>query len=1081
MKPQGGIALIWVAGLLSIATMTVALFVTLAATRRYVSRYAVDHAHSRLLAHSGMERAVCELTRGAIPSYGGEDYDGNGILSPPGSVPERTSQIFRPGALDIESCPIEFALRPSLFSRADGELDLSGANAPDRTVIDGVEMGYSGRVRGTHVDLSRRIPGIARSIRGNTYALKIEDESAKINVNGGFLDEGNRDNDTDIVGNPLLDHRDPDVAMPDGERRGWNHQLARILDRLGEVREIDLNGDGAVQEYEEWDVNGILDPAPIGIVSPPWPKSMGQLILENRPVGGYRMIEEVRQMLDRFHPAGSPPVPDLAAYLTVHSWIDTKVIRPNAWRQTISMDPSDTKKVRGELKLEEGGRPPVNLNAAHRGVLISLLQGISAQADVAAIHRVGTTFDATRIWNVSPVQAGRIAERIVQRRKAVGGFPDWALFGSFLESLVLAPVPPEPAPAAISGFTPLTSSGGPTGAGQIGPADMILANFNPNTHSKLQYPDTSLWRWVDKTDLLANSTEGGVCPTGSFRISCAGRVVDPSGRKFDETVVETMMEAYAPNRHTTQRDFVARRTPVLEDPPGSGEYYLSRTTGEVRTTGASAGDLWWGGTPPIDVGLAAMTYPCPMTAVNAGNPSDTDGYLGLATVEIRGPSPTAFPGAITRFLHHFDDSWDADVGVADPARKTGPVDLGPTALARPDELFQVGTAGAVWPSPPEEPNTLLPDGAQLQHNRCPSYSAMNLPEDEIGSDHGVFCYWVKRPVGSDQPDFSCIRYNGPPPYTGATESQVLLMGGGVGSGGILFEILAAPHLIDTVSERLHKRQPSGLRGPGIRWRMQTAFFDTDEPYGSVEGHDLHSHLYGFFPSAVTEPLVYPTGVNASLGRSIKMKPGTPDLDPDLRFVLGGRIFTSEPTRARPYHLLDELVICDFGDSAPMAHDLCDRWSEELYGNGRYYNDGAFLSALIRPDPSGPSRIVSVQWSGHLPTDMRWDPWGAGYLPRPIDPILSGNDGTGRPRLRLEIELLDGSTAFLQRLSQGERVNRAVNDFRYRVRLGATQCNPVTGLDDPLNQPLLETPFLDDITFLCQRAAGCKTLSWGVRE
>ncbi len=1039
-----GIVLILISALLTLLASLVVMLAILQRTHRESGVRTREQAQSQLLAVSGMERAVSELSRGATPSYGGEDYNGDGVKNISG--PEVNSQVWRPATFEIETCPVSYALRPSFFSRRDGEINPGGTPAPDRTLVHGKELGFSGRLRSPYCD--------TRRTRGSTYGLKIEDESAKINVNGGLLDAQNRD---EATGDLLPDYKDPDVALAGGERIGWNRQLARILNVLGTAPEIGI-------------------------------ASLGQRILENRPEGGYSSLEQVYQ---RTGIAGK----DLSPYLTVSSWVDRKVVRPNAWRQTARDIPSAEKRIRGALYLEEGGRPPVNLNAANRAVLVSLLDGISVQNDFACIYYIMGTFTPAAVCRVSPLQAGRIADQIVAARRTAP-FTNWARFGTFLEGLVPT--------GQISGFQVFASGGAPTDAGQLGAADMILANFDPNTRSKLQYPDQILWHWHDKTELLDYSTEGEFGPTGCFRITSVGRLVDWRSRNLSETVLAGIVEAFTPVRHTSQRDFVGGRTPVQEDPPGSGNHYLSRTQLPHWTTGRSAGTSWWGGVPPTaslePLGVGAMTYPCPMTAANAGNASESDGYVGLATTEIRPASPVLYPGAQTRFLAHFDDGWDAKMGIV-PGRQQGSADLGHLAGTRPDERLPLGVdlTIPVWPGS-GDPNTLFPDGAQLQWHQCPAYSALNLPEDDADSDHGTLSYWVKRRANdwsSVMSDFSCIRYDTPPPYRSTTvPSQVLLTGGGRESAGLVYESLGVTgQSADTGVERDNMRRcnPGVVLGPGFRWHFVSVFFDTDEPYGNIAGHDLHAYLGGAFASTLRNTVRYPASLDRSRDRSIRRDPVTGDPDPDLRFVLGGRISTFQPTVYRPDHILDEFAINDFGDAGSTSQIPSNEWADATYQDGRYYkgNDAVFLSAIVTPALSGPARIVRARWTEYLPTQPRLEPkvdglgvllggapnpnYGAcTYTPRYIDPFLAGNDAAGKPRVRLEMELLDASGTLLQTLDQGAWIGRSLSDFRYRVRFR-------TVLVDPDNQPVLETQFLDDITFYCQGSSGPGMLHWLAQE
>ena len=99
-------------------------------------------------------------------------------------------------------------------------------------------------------------------------------------------------------------------------------------------------------------------------------------------------------------------------------------------------------------------------------------------------------------------------------------------------------------------------------------------------------------------------------------------------------------------------------------------------------------------------------------------------------------------------------------------------------------------------------------------------------------------------------------------------------------------------------------------------------------------------------------------------------------------------------------------------------------------------------------------------------------------PRLIDSRLANS--------RLALSLLDDAytlaspTPALQALTQAAPIRRKLQRFRYRVNFINAIINPTTGLPDPNNQGVLETPFLDDITFRWQPASGPKFLSWEER-
>ncbi len=964
---------------------------------------------------------------------------------------------------------------------------------------------------------ARTAGGASPAIRGGVYVLKVEDESTKINVNGGFLDDQGRGTDA------LRDWQDPDVVDAVGHGHGWNKQLARVLDVLGAVQEIDLNGNRAVDLHEDWNGNGAFDPPPIGIAG------MGQAILRGRPQGGYRSIEDVQRVLGT--------TVDLSPYLTVRSWVDRTVVRPNAERLTAHLTSvNEEKKLRGALLPEEVGRSPVNLNGAPRSVLISLLQGISSPSelgcnggwfDPVVFRTVPLSFSAATTYRVSAVSAGRIAERMIASRP----FSGWGGFRIFAEKLVLsqAGLPP-----AISGFPESFSRGIPSPCWQLGPAHMILANFDPNTHSNEQCPDAVLWQWLDKGDLLDYSTEGVLHPTGAVRIASAGRVVDTLGGMRSLAEISVQGDLFTLVRHTTQKEFMGGRQAGAQDPPGSGRYPLSLAAAGASTAGLNAGIEWWGGVPP-GRGVGVMTYPCPPVAVAAGNAAEFDGYVGLATVEIENSLPSLLdpPGLdwSARFVHHFDGDgcsspgggWSADRGVV-PALQAGPVDSGllhggpvcDAYLPRGAEL-----KASVWPDS-GEPGTLLPDGIHLQEGRCPAFSPVNLPEDADDapfSDHGVLSYWVKRVNHLASTDFnlgtlwtmmdlSIVRCKDVAPrlnslthaihigydarYSTSTGPRIV--------AGMIVENAALDSGDDHKAEQHHEiHLDSSYTFPGGRWSLMTAIYDTDEANNlGTSSPDAHLWLRCAHPSS-EEMEIYPAPESAlnfkdlppmlsgtggivstpydPVGESLPHTPGTSTVDPTCAIILGGEMLYSDASRAITFqnHVIDEFSIYDLGDDAPRAYRNASFLVDQRFQDGRYYkgDDATFESAALAPFGGGPARILFARWTDRLPTEATLEPRitrSATYGPRWIDSVLAGDDDTGQPRVRVEMELLDGAGNPLCPLAQGRPIRLALTSFRYRA-------NFRTVLADPLVQPVLETAYLDDIAFACQGPDGPRILVW----
>ena len=91
------------------------------------------------------------------------------------------------------------------------------------------------------------------------------------------------------------------------------------------------------------------------------------------------------------------------------------------------------------------------------------------------------------------------------------------------------------------------------------------------------------------------------------------------------------------------------------------------------------------------------------------------------------------------------------------------------------------------------------------------------------------------------------------------------------------------------------------------------------------------------------------------------------------------------------------------------------------------------------------------------------------------PVASPKDsGPLTARGDVSVDLLDASAGLLspalQALSQGGAIRRVLPGWRYRVRIQATP-------PDPLNDPVLETPYFDDITFYCRLVQGPAILNW----
>jgi len=982
-----------VIAVLGITTILALCFISMSRLERKASRQRLNATQALLLARSGIEDVLARLASGQDPlmngtGYAGEDWDASGALN----GLEVSAEAFHRGSLNQGDCPLPCSLRPSFFRRSLRDLDAFGCPAPALLKVDGFQRGYSGKLGGDP------------SGTGNAYALKIEDESGKINVNGGFLDTGDRDADA------LPDCQDPDVRVTTDLKdtgQGWNGQLTRILNLLGSQPEV-------------------------GIVN------LGTDAVTRRPTGGYPSLAALQAALTT--------TTDLSPWITTRNWIDTKVVHPNGYptqdAKTTFRGMNDIKKDRKQLALEEGGRPPVNLNTASRPVLQALLQGLK-----------GTTWQGVglgRTYQIDAATASAISGRILTRR-ATAPFVTWSEFSAFCDTLVDQDV--------ITGMVASTAEF--VGGGNLCGADLLKANFDPNTDLNKNLPDQILYRWIDKSDLSVWSTEGSLTPTGILRASSLGRVMASDGRLLAQRQVSVSLEAFRILRQTTQQDFIGGRTLI---PSGGEPRYLSLSPGGAfgyRTTGSSLTCSWrdpaWG----PDKGLAAMSYPSGPKALPA-KASAVDGCIGLATVQEGNASPAQGP---LMFLHHLDDSLDADEGM-EKLRLAGTWDSDLQPLLTED----------LWPSPAVEPNTLLPDGLHSQLARSPGFKALgNFPAFSNSGNRGVVSYWVKPTSVAIRGSWYTynIQFSGVRVSSGLTQTLMIAASEFThGAWGCLMENRPILMANDNNRERESVKTYDGNNlnrttfKPGLRWRLVMAWFDTNE---GVMGSDVDFDSLGVLP--------FLNRSQTSQYASAYAIGETEDfLAAGVAFVLGAHPQAEVTGTAN--QIIDEVAIYDFQDTGSGTRLLADAMASNRYKDGRYYkgDDADFLSTAILPDSGRPVRLLSARWTEYLPRENRQEilanRWSAVTIlpahgiPRLIDSRLLNS--------RLELSLLpaagDLTSTPLQSLTQGGAIALSLPGFRYRVRF-------VNAIANPTENGVLETPFLDDITFAWQAATGPRILDW----
>jgi hypothetical protein len=259
------------------------------------------------------------------------------------------------------------------------------------------------------------------------------------------------------------------------------------------------------------------------------------------------------------------------------------------------------------------------------------------------------------------------------------------------------------------------------------------------------------------------------------------------------------------------------------------------------------------------------------------------------------------------------------------------------------------------------------------------------------------------------------------------------------------------------------------RVPGMRWNLVTVAFDTNETevgngtwirVGATPRTTAPSSAMWLPGPAVDPPEDFRDGGEITLGP---------------RGGLDWRASVCSPPVTRC--VLDEVCIQDFGDDPILAQDRADRFHAQRLQEGRYYkgDDGTFVSAVLEPDGGGPARLLRAVWTAYVPSENRREFHSHREIrgsrgrekDRQLDPALA--------RSRVEFDLMDdASPAVLRPLLRGAPLGISRARFRYRARF-------INGLGelglDPLNQPVMESPWVDDVTFFVQPATGARALSW----
>jgi len=653
-----GVILIVVLAVLVILSLIALVFARLATMERTTSRAYVDLVRAKMYAQSGIHYAVTH-TRALLGEQGfdtdfiyyGEDLNGNKQFD--GGLEDQDGD----GKFQTYNCPLKRAVRPSYMKNLNGDKNSEGKDILDEN--DLIE------VRGKKIGVSNFLPGTYKD-HGDFYAVRVEDLSAKIYVN-------------------MVDHP----------------HMEEILQNLAEEAGLD--------------------------------RSVGTKIFTSRGTEGYTNIKELESK------AGltKTQAEIMSQYLTVHAWCDKSMVKAVPLEERLGSTPASPLRLGQDIYTweqirpkkinyprdpsrgpygETVGRAPVNINTASKEVLVALIRGLQGfyLNEGALLRPITTGYDMInpryayytysggsgglgKMENTPQIdraKAQMIADSIIANREIKeenrtpnspweGRFRTWEQFRHFCDEVLWLGQGRAPHRGIISAQQ----------------ADVLKANFNPNSNINDFNPDFHRMFWVDKTDLTYFTTEFTFYPLGYFAIDSIGRILGKDDQVMAEAEINTIVQLFEIYRETTQKDFLYEywndNKPIRETiSPNNG---ISKTTNE----------------------LGLQTYP-EILDKDYVRDAEYDGYISLATVEHE-PTGASF------IAHYSQNRLNADNA---PKPELVPDIKGP----KKDRLVLAGTQDVInW-----QPGKLFPDGVYSETESVPMYNYRP-------SDLNVFAasLWVK--------------------------------------------------------------------------------------------------------------------------------------------------------------------------------------------------------------------------------------------------------------------------------------------------------------------------------------------------
>ncbi len=743
LRRRKGAVLIFSVGVLTVLALLAAAFTALSKIERNVSRNYVDTVRAKLLAQSGIERAVMEVRR-AIQGQGippdqysiAEDASKPWIYGRPASGPPTPRPAFYNPTIMLEDAIFtSFGVQPNGRARTvrlDGRVNYKDPADPIDDSYGNDEFGVSGFSAGTYTQ------------NGDFYAVKVLDGGSMIYING----PDNSDDDPNPINQMRISPLAPNVIQ-------MLNNLGAILNRQRRLPFADLGNRLSNLRVQlqrnftnENEIKPALDPNPLN--------------------------------QDAYFKAVKP-------YITAHMWEDPTTLHPNAlehprandpnliyngqWRAGRTVSTGDERNRRtAEATVQDGAsnqyscgsdrlvsddrgdwaphwntaentwespsqgggagpcrqpRAPVNVNTAAVETLEAVLTDIRGQylrrnlslSEPRTYMGDGFSSGAGEVVVTQSI-AQAVAQALVTRRNELimargYGFASWYDFCSFINAIDsgggLGAIVPR------SNVTPVNLGGGVQAQAL---KDTIMANANPNSRVNKFNPDRAMntrFGDTDKADLTRWTTEFSFNSNGYFQVESIGRVCGvPLGNGAMPVIAEkkitTAVKVYEVYRVSTQREFI-----------------------ENRTSGS--------GTP-----TSIASYPENLLDAGEGTAAEYDGYLMLPTTDVSGANVTNSP---TFYAHYTNDLGTDAIGPAERGTSiVSPAGGGSPNTGGQSELFVDGLFCHETRRYPSYSNQSQ-YGAPFFGGSVDDYVRNQRLEGKLRFDVGTVEMWVKPTWGAD--------------------------------------------------------------------------------------------------------------------------------------------------------------------------------------------------------------------------------------------------------------------------------------------------------------------------------------------